>query len=166
MRSASAKFFAFLASPRARTCIDGCVALTGDGITAGGLRGRLGRSGFCPLCRRLLQQRKAQHTIKVFQNRQLGCVAGLSLQHIIEQSDAHRRVQIIAHLGEEFFPVLLTHRLVHCAAILLQGGNSGNQFLVRPLGIVQIFPGKHQGLAIMALQAEETIAQGIIALFL
>ena len=77
--------------------VNGGIALAGDGVAAFGLGG-LGLGIGFPHCCGFFQQGQAQYLIVAVQNGQLGGVIGLGLQGIIQSSDAHGGVQIIAHL--------------------------------------------------------------------
>ena len=145
--------------------VNGGIALAGDGVAAFGLGG-LGLGIGFPHCCGFFQQGQAQYLIVAVQNGQLGGVIGLGLQGIIQSSDAHGGVQIIAHLLQELLLVLLEDGLIHGAILRIQGGDLGDQLAVGGCGVVQILPGEYQSLAVVALEAEEAVSQGIVAFFL
>ena len=104
--------------------------------------------------------------VEAVQDGQPGGSVCLGLEGVVESGDAQGGVQIVAHLGAEFFPVLRQDRLVHRAVGGVQGGDFGDQLLERPGGVVQVFPGKDQALPVVALEAEEAVDKRVVALLL
>ena len=111
------------------------------------------------------QLRKAQDLVEVGDDRELGRAARLGLEHIVEHGDAHGGVEVVVHLLGEFRAVLGAHGLVH-AALVLEVGDLRKELVVGEYGVVQILPGEHEALAIVALQTEEAVGQRVVALLL
>ena len=85
---------------------------------------------------------------------------------VVQQGDGHGGVQVVAHLLEKFLFILHQNGLVHRSVRRVQGGDAGDELVEGGLGVVQVLPGEHQPLAVVALEAEESVDQGIIALLL
>ena len=83
---------------------------------------------------------QAQDLIKVRQQGQSGGVVGVHLQSIVEGGDAQGGIQVVAHGLAEFLLLLVKDSLIDFPVPRLEGGNAGDELIVRPLGVVQVLP--------------------------
>ena len=113
----------------------------------------------------LAMRSRLRDLVEVGDDRELGRAARLGLEHIVEHGDAHGGVEVVVHLLGEFRAVLGAHGLVH-AAPRPEIGDLRKELVVGEHGVIQILPGEHEALAVVALQAEEAVGQRVVALLL
>ena len=130
--------------------------LAEDGIRA---RGRLLRCIALADLIGLFAEVKAQNFIKIVQNEQLRCVVGLVLEYVVKSRNGQRRVEVIAERGIEFLTQRRDGSFVNLAVAGLQRGDLRQELLIRSCRVVKVFPRKDEVAAVMALQAEQTVAQ-------
>ena len=114
----------------------------------------------------LFQQLQAQYAVEIRQHGALGGAIGLGLEHIIQHRNGHRGIQVVIHGLGEFLLQLRRSGFVHGAVARVQSRDFGNELVKGHGGVIQIFPGEHQALAVVALQAEEAVGQRGVALSL
>ena len=117
-----------------------------------------------PQLLRLLDQAEAEHAVEVRHGGQFCGVVGLGLQRVVERGDGQRSVEVVVERVREAALQLREGGLVHLAVAGPERSDAGEELFIGRLGVVEVFPGKHQALAVMALQAEEAVGQRVIAL--
>ena len=109
-----------------------------------------------------LQEQVAQSMKNVFA---LVEAAGGTAENIVKCGDRQRCVDVVIKaLGEGFLEGRGTCFVIF--TLVLDGGDICDQLAEGVGGIVKCFPGEYKRLAVMRLQAEETVNKRIIALFL
>jgi len=137
--------------------------LAEDGIrTCGRLFSRIALADL--IC--LFAQVKAQYLVEIIKDEQLRRVVGLVFEHVVQCCNRKRGIQIIAERGVEFLAQCGHGSLVDLAVAGLQRSDFRQQLLIRSGSIVKVFPCEDQIAAVVALQAEQAVAQRVVALLL
>ena len=111
-------------------------------------------------------QIQAEHPVKIGTGSQLGGIVGLGFQNVVKGRHRKRRVEVPVQGGHEALLQSVQGLRVDLSAVGVKGGDFGNELFVGRRRVVQIFPGKDQIAAVVALEAEQAVDQRVIALLL
>ena len=152
------------------TCLDFCFnlgiyfsALGDDGEFACG--GSLLFELFALYCS-LFHEIETENIVKAVENLQLGVVVGLVLEYIVKCGDCEGGIEVVVESLHELCFKSGSGFLINDVLSGVESCNFCNELVIGDLGVVKVLPGENKGLAVVALQAEETVDQRIVALFL
>ena len=116
---------------------------------------RTSRRLFCCIAladlRGLAAKVQTQDLVEIVQHEQLSGVVRLVLEHVVERGDGQRGIEVVAESGVEFLTQGRDGGLVDLAVAWLQGGDLGQELLVGPGCVVEVFPREDQIAAVMWL---------------
>ena len=136
----------------------------GDDVVVSAALLRAGSLLACLVC--LLEKIETQDLVEIVQQILLRRVVRLILENIVERRDAERGVEIVAQRLIELLSQRRDGLIVDRIIGWLERGNLRNQLLIRAHRVIEVFPGKDEVLAVVALQAEQAVCQRVIALLL